>query len=92
MQIRLEGPAVMPLQTGFAQNWLQTTGELVSGPAYFPPPEPRRPLCRADDPELTGDGRLGGAHALLPVDRLRAAVDSTSPTRTSCPIRRPSIR
>jgi cardiolipin synthase len=39
MQIRIEGPGVMPLQTGFARNWQQTTGELVSGPAYFPPPE-----------------------------------------------------
>ncbi len=37
MQIRLEGPAVTPLQTGFAQNWLQTTGELISGPLYYPP-------------------------------------------------------
>ena len=40
MQIRMEGPGVLPLQTGFARNWQQTTGELVSGPAYFPPPEP----------------------------------------------------
>jgi cardiolipin synthase len=37
MQIRLEGPGVTPLQTGFAQNWLQTTGELISGPLYYPP-------------------------------------------------------
>lgn len=36
MQIRLEGPGVTPLQTGFAQNWLQTTTELVSGPRFFP--------------------------------------------------------
>ena len=35
MQIRIEGPAVMPLQTGFAQNWLQTTGELDLGPALL---------------------------------------------------------
>jgi cardiolipin synthase A/B len=40
LQIRLEGPAVTPLQTGFAQNWLQTTGELVSGPLYYPLPAP----------------------------------------------------
>ena len=39
MQIRIEGPGVMPLQSGFARNWQQTTGELVSGPAYFPPAE-----------------------------------------------------
>ena len=36
MQIRVEGPAVTPLQTGFAQNWLERTRELVSGPAYYP--------------------------------------------------------
>jgi cardiolipin synthase len=35
-QLRLEGPAVVPLQTGFAQNWLQATGEVVSGPRFFP--------------------------------------------------------
>ncbi|HEX5473508.1 MAG TPA: phospholipase D-like domain-containing protein [Vicinamibacterales bacterium] len=40
LQIRIEGPAVTPLQTGFAQNWLQTTGELISGPLYYPPHEP----------------------------------------------------
>jgi cardiolipin synthase len=39
MQIRLEGPAVTPLQTGFAENWLQTTWELISGPLYYPPRE-----------------------------------------------------
>lgn len=36
VQIRMEGPAVQPLQTGFAQNWLETTGELVTGPAFYP--------------------------------------------------------
>ena len=36
MQIRIEGPAVTPLQTGFAHNWLQTTGELISGPLLLP--------------------------------------------------------
>jgi cardiolipin synthase A/B len=38
IQVRLEGAAVTPLQTGFGQNWLQTTGELISGPLYYPPP------------------------------------------------------
>jgi cardiolipin synthase len=36
VQIRVEGPAVIPLQTGFAQNWLERTRELVSGPGYYP--------------------------------------------------------
>ncbi|HVF90534.1 MAG TPA: phospholipase D-like domain-containing protein [Blastocatellia bacterium] len=37
IQIRIEGPGVTPLQTGFGRNWLQTTGELASGYAYYPP-------------------------------------------------------
>ena len=36
IQIRMEGPAVMPLQTGFAQNWLQATGEVVTGFEFYP--------------------------------------------------------
>jgi cardiolipin synthase A/B len=37
VQICVEGPAAMGLQTGFTQNWLDTTGELVSGEGFFPP-------------------------------------------------------
>jgi cardiolipin synthase len=40
IQIRLAGPAVTPLQTGFAQNWLECTSELISGAAYYPVHEP----------------------------------------------------
>ena len=40
IQIRVEGPAVTPLQTGFAQNWLESTQELISGPLYYPPQTP----------------------------------------------------
>ena len=36
LQVRLDGPAVVPLQTGFAHNWQQTTGELLSGDEYYP--------------------------------------------------------
>lgn len=36
LQIRVAGPAVRPLQTGFSQNWLETTGELVTGPDFYP--------------------------------------------------------
>jgi cardiolipin synthase len=38
LQIRIEGPAVRPLQTGFAQNWLECTSELVTGPHFYPAP------------------------------------------------------
>ncbi|MEP6783626.1 MAG: phospholipase D-like domain-containing protein [Acidobacteriota bacterium] len=40
LQIRIEGPAVRPLQTGFAQNWMECTGELVTGPDFYPSPAP----------------------------------------------------
>jgi cardiolipin synthase len=36
MQIRIEGPGVVPLQSGFAHNWQQSTGELLSGDAFYP--------------------------------------------------------
>jgi cardiolipin synthase A/B len=36
LQIRIEGPAVRPLQSGFAHNWLECTGELVTGPDFYP--------------------------------------------------------
>lgn len=36
IQVQVEGPGAMSLQAGFAQNWLEITGELLSGPDYFP--------------------------------------------------------
>jgi cardiolipin synthase len=40
MQVRIEGPAVAAQQTGFAQNWLLTTGEIQGGHEFFPEIEP----------------------------------------------------
>ena len=45
MMFRLEGPAVAPLLSGFAQNWLRTTGEIIQGDDYFPTLEPVGPLA-----------------------------------------------
>lgn len=36
VQVRFAGPAVAALQGGFATNWQKSTGELVSGAAYYP--------------------------------------------------------
>lgn len=36
VQVRVEGPAAGALQAGFAQNWLQSSGELLTGLAYYP--------------------------------------------------------
>jgi cardiolipin synthase A/B len=37
-QVRVIGQGAVPLQTGFAQNWLRTTGELITGSEFFPRP------------------------------------------------------
>ncbi len=42
LQIRIEGPGAAALQTGFAVNWLATTGEVLAGPAYYPVLESKR--------------------------------------------------
>jgi cardiolipin synthase len=57
IQIRFEGPAVIALQTGFAHNWQQTTGEVVTGDAFYPVVEPRGPHALQvilSSPELGG--------------------------------------
>lgn len=45
MMFRIEGPAVAPLLSGFAQNWLRTTGEIIQGAEYFPHVQPSGPLA-----------------------------------------------
>ena len=44
VQIGIEGPGAQALQTGFAQNWLASTGEIVAGPRYFPLVDPVGPV------------------------------------------------
>lgn len=34
--VRAEGEAVTGLQAVFAENWLESSGEILAGPAYFP--------------------------------------------------------
>ena len=35
--MRFEGPAVMQLQAAFSAAWAESTGELITGPLFFPP-------------------------------------------------------
>lgn len=37
---RIEGPAVAQMQAAFVENWIETTGNVLHGEAYFPPIEP----------------------------------------------------
>ena len=38
VQIRVEGPAALVQQSGFAYNWLNLTGEILGGREFFPLP------------------------------------------------------
>lgn len=39
----VEGPVVAQMQAAFLDNWIKTTGEILNGPAYFPPLEAAGP-------------------------------------------------
>jgi cardiolipin synthase len=41
MQVCVTGPAAIVLQSGFAQNWLVATGEMITGEHFFPEHENR---------------------------------------------------
>ena len=45
MMIRVEGPAAAVQQAGFAQSWLLTTGEILTGSKYFPEPQEVDDIC-----------------------------------------------
>lgn len=38
IQVAITGPAALAQQSGFALNWLETTGEILSGERFFPDP------------------------------------------------------
>jgi cardiolipin synthase len=38
VMLRVEGPGALEQQSGFAQSWLQSTGEILTGHDYFPLP------------------------------------------------------
>jgi cardiolipin synthase len=38
IQVAITGPAALAQQSGFALNWLETTGEILSGERFFPEP------------------------------------------------------
>ena len=40
--VRVEGPVVEYMQAAFAENWLEATGVVLGGEAYFPRPIPPR--------------------------------------------------
>jgi len=58
--VRVEGEAVANLQATFAENWLQASGELLVGSAYFPDidcPDPITALVINSTPTVGGSTR-----------------------------------
>ena len=53
--VRVEGRAVASLQATFVENWLESSGEILSGEEYFPFP-PRTRLGGFKEPVLRGIG------------------------------------
>jgi cardiolipin synthase len=61
IQVAVTGPAALALQSGFAQNWLETTGEILSGPRFVPevPPAGSIEVQTIQSSPLSGEGAVG---------------------------------
>jgi cardiolipin synthase len=79
--IRVEGPVVEYLQAAFAENWLETTGVVLGGEAYFPRPvEPRGEVYA----QVVRSSPAAGSFAmyttfLLAVSAARESISITNP-------------
>jgi cardiolipin synthase len=79
--VRVEGPVVEYLQAAFAENWLEATGMVLGGEAYFPRPiEPRGQVYT----QVARSSPAGGSAAmyttlLLALSSARTSVLVTNP-------------
>jgi cardiolipin synthase len=71
---RLEGPAVAQMQATFMENWIETTGEVLHGEAYFPKLEPAGPQLA--QVMLSSPGGGGESMQLLYLLSIASAVKS----------------
>jgi cardiolipin synthase len=59
--VLIEGPAVNYVQGAFAENWLEATGMVLGGAAYFPAPQPPRGQVHA---QIVRSSPAGGSFAM----------------------------
>jgi cardiolipin synthase A/B len=79
--VRVEGEAVYNLQSTFAENWLATAGELLTGEAYFPSiqnPHPLVSLVVNSTPTVGGSTRARILFQLL-LASARHSISITTP-------------
>ena len=78
--VRIEGPIVSRLQGAFVENWLEATGNVLGGDAYFPP-LPRRGSVSA---QIVRSSPEGGGFSmytmfLLAMSSARRSIYITNP-------------
>jgi cardiolipin synthase len=78
--IRVEGPAVSYIQGAFAENWLEATGIVLGGEAYFPAPAPKGQVYV----QVVRSSPAGGSFAiytamLLALSSARRSIYITNP-------------
>ena len=79
--VRIEGEAVCNLQATFAENWLATAGELLTGEAYFPSIKNDHPLVAMvvnSTPTIGGGTRARILFQLL-LASARESISITTP-------------
>jgi len=79
--VRVEGEAVCNLQATFAENWLATAGELLTGEAYFPSIRNEHPLVAMvvnSTPTIGGGTRARILFQLL-LASARESISITTP-------------
>jgi cardiolipin synthase len=79
--VRMEGPVVEYLQGAFAENWLEASGVVLGGDAYFPRPVPAPGTVHA---QVVRSSPRGGSFAmytlfLLAITSARESISITNP-------------
>ncbi len=78
--VRVEGPVVEFLQGAFAENWLETTGNVLGGEDYFPKLSPQGPVVA----QVVRSSPAGGSFAmytmfLVAMSSARRSIYITNP-------------
>jgi len=79
--VRVEGPVVEYLQGAFAENWLEATGIVLGGDAYFPQPREPRGQVYAQVVRSSPSGGNSAIYTtfLLAISSARRTISITNP-------------